>query len=126
MTVTKIKYKYTNKFITSGLIEELAEVVKYFRLQDCIRTCKKLGVDGLELRMPNGVAVTIEDIAGLEGYNAYAESVGPVWFHAGPEMIGKDKYKFIPGTVLNWFMDVILFRVVADGYEIFNKAGIPL
>jgi len=123
-----VTYKDPNKYIAPGLLDDVYECLKFIRLGEAVDILRKLGCSNLCFQTKGYNYTDLEELILTEDENGYIDAMGPVFFHGGPQQNDSEDYKFVlvQGTVLCFVVDTILYQVSMHGYDVFQKAGIPL
>lgn len=122
-------YTKPNKHQPTGFAVELREVLKAITITEVSMLAEILNVQDQQLMTQAGIKMDIQDIECYEGGVKNAIDSFEYWFQAGPATTqgnDKNKYVLIKGSVLNWVLDAIMFRVSYDGLKVLPDLGIPL
>lgn len=117
MTQTsKPKFKHPNKHIPPGFFERLRRSLKNLSMRDVVRLANQLNILSHTFYDEQGNSLTVEDVECIEGSSKYASDSRKYWFYGGPEIIGENSlYTLFYGSILDWLIDNILFRVSFTG-----------
>lgn len=126
------KYKRKPKF-PPGTFDDLHDALQYLILEDVFDLLQMLGMHNQLVRDDSGQELTIADIICVEGSGVVAAESRRYYFYGGPERVIDTSqsgdgaaFQLIHGTVLQWLLDCILFRMTYDGWDVTRKLGLPL